>query len=53
MFYPITRLRRLRLNKNIRNLFSETKINLDDLIYPMFIIPGKSRTEKIQSMPGI
>lgn len=53
MFYPITRLRRLRLNKNIRNLLSETKINLDDLIYPMFIIPGKSRTEKIQSMPGI
>jgi porphobilinogen synthase len=53
MFYPITRLRRLRLNKNIRNLLSETKISLDDLIYPMFIIPGKSRTEKIQSMPGI
>ncbi len=53
MFYPITRLRRLRLNKNIRNLLGETKINLDDLIYPMFIIPGKSRTEKIQSMPGI
>jgi len=53
MFYPITRLRRLRLNNNIRNLLRETKISLDDLIYPMFIIPGKSRTVKIQSMPGI
>jgi porphobilinogen synthase len=53
MFYPITRLRRLRLNQNIRDLVKETEITLNDLIYPMFIIPGKSRSEEIESMPGI
>ena len=53
MFYPITRLRRLRLNQNIRDLIKETEITLNDLIYPMFIIPGKSRSEEIESMPGI
>ncbi len=53
MFYPITRLRRLRLNHNIRDLIKETEITLNDLIYPMFIIPGKSRSEEIESMPGI
>jgi porphobilinogen synthase len=53
MFYPITRLRRLRLNQNIRDLIKETEINLNDLIYPMFIIPGKSKSEEIESMPGI
>ena len=53
MFYPITRLRRLRLNQNIRDLIKETEITLNDLIYPMFIIPGESRSEEIESMPGI
>ncbi len=53
MIYPITRLRRLRLNQNIRDLVKETEITLNDLIYPMFIIPGKSRSEEIESMPGI
>ncbi len=53
MFYPITRLRRLRLNQNIRDLIKETEITLNDLIYPMFIIPGKSKSEEIESMPGI
>ncbi len=53
MFYPITRLRRLRLNQNIRDLIKETEINLNDLIYPMFIIPGNKKSEEIESMPGI
>ena len=53
MFFPITRLRRLRLNQNIRDLIKETEIGLNDLIYPMFIIPGNSKSEEIESMPGI
>ena len=53
MFYPITRLRRLRLNQNIRDLIKETEITINDFVYPMFIIPGKSRSEEIESMPGI
>ena len=53
MFYPITRLRRLRLNQNIHDLIKETEITINDFVYPMFIIPGKSRSEEIESMPGI
>ncbi|NIP39563.1 MAG: porphobilinogen synthase [Candidatus Dadabacteria bacterium] len=53
MFFPITRLRRLRLNQNIRDLIKETEISVNDLIYPMFLIEGKSRSEEIESMPGI
>ncbi len=53
MFFPITRLRRLRLNQNIRDLFTETKVSVNDLIYPMFIITGTKKSEKIESMPGI
>lgn len=53
MFYPITRLRRLRLNQTIRDLVKETEYTLNDLIYPMFIIPGKNKKEEIESMPDI
>lgn len=53
MFYPITRLRRLRLNQNIRDLVKETEYTLNDLIYPMFIVPGKNKKEEIESMPDI
>jgi porphobilinogen synthase len=53
MFYPITRLRRLRLNPNIRDLVKETQIGVNDLIYPMFIIPGSNESQQIESMPGI
>ena len=53
MFYPITRLRRLRLNQNIRDLIKETEITINDFVYPMFIIPGNNKSEEIESMPGI
>lgn len=53
MFYPITRLRRLRLNQTIRDLVKETEYTLNDLIYPMFIVPGKNKKEEIESMPDI
>lgn len=53
MFFPITRLRRLRLNQNIRDLVKETVITVNDLIYPMFIIPGTGKSEEIRSMPEI
>lgn len=53
MFFPLTRLRRLRLNQNIRDMISETSVSLHDLIYPMFIIEGNSKSQEIESMPGI
>ena len=41
MSFPKTRLRRLRYNPILRDLVKETKISLDDLIYPMFVCTGK------------
>ena len=45
--------RRLRQNQNIRNLVEETSISVNDLIMPIFLIEGKNKSEKIDSMPEI
>jgi len=50
--YPNTRMRRNRSSKFIRNLVRETSFSVDDLIYPIFILPGKNKQEDIDSMPG-
>lgn len=48
-----TRGRRLRKNKNMRDLVEETSININDLILPLFILEGKNKVEDIPSMPGV
>lgn len=53
MFYPSTRLRRLRLNQNIRDLVSETSLSINQLVYPLFIVEGRGKSQEIESMPGI
>lgn len=50
--FPYLRLRRKRTNENIREIFKETKLTPEDLIYPLFVIPGKNKKEEIPSMPG-
>ena len=50
--FPINRNRRLRSSKVIRDLVSESKINLTDLIVPLFIKDGKNIKEEIESMPS-
>jgi len=52
MSFPKTRLRRLRYNPILRNLVKETKISLDDLIYPMFVCTRRNIRNEISSMPG-
>lgn len=47
------RLRRLRLNENIRNLVCENRLDLRDFIYPLFVIEGDNIKNSIHSMPGI
>lgn len=47
----IKRPRRLRQNKQIRDLVHEVSVDKTDLIYPMFVIDGE--TEEVKSMPGI
>ncbi len=51
--YPKIRLRRLRNSKWLRNIVSETSINSNDLILPIFVREGKNKIEKVKSMPGV
>ena len=51
--FPARRLRRLRKHDFSRRLVQENRLTVDDLIYPMFVIEGENRREKIASMPGI
>ena len=52
MYYPDYRPRRLRRNENFRRLIRETRLAVDDLIYPLFVIPGQQLRKPIGSMPG-
>ena len=47
------RTRRLRKTENIRRLVRETKLSVDDFIYPLFIEEGSAIETEIVSMPGI
>jgi porphobilinogen synthase len=50
MGYPEVRMRRLRLNPQIRNLVRETQVDTADLIAPLFIVPGKGIKKEISSL---
>jgi len=52
MQFPEYRGRRLRKNENFRRLVRETKLSVDDLVYPLFAVPGKGVKKPIGSMPG-
>jgi porphobilinogen synthase len=52
MAFPITRLRRLRQSKIIRDMVRETVVDCDDLIMPYFVCPGTNVKNPIPSMPG-
>jgi porphobilinogen synthase len=36
-----------------RRLIQENRLSPDDLIYPVFLLPGKNQTQTVASMPGI
>jgi porphobilinogen synthase len=52
MQFPDYRPRRLRKNENFRRLIRETKLSVDNLIYPLFVVPGAKVKKPIASMPG-
>lgn len=49
----LRRPRRLRSSKAIRNLVRETKLQVEDLIYPLFIVDGENIKREISSMEGV
>ena len=51
--FPIARLRRLRANPTFRDMMRETKVTLDDLIYPIFVEEELDDHAPVESMPGI
>ena len=53
MAFPVHRLRRLRRTENLRNMVGETRLSVDDLIYPLFICPGDGVRSTVDSMPGV
>ena len=53
MSFPIHRPRRLRRNENLRRMTRETHLRVDDLIMPLFIVPGTRVENPIGAMPGI
>jgi porphobilinogen synthase len=50
--FPHHRARRLRRTESLRRLVRETVLTVDDLIYPMFVVPGEGVRREIGSMPG-
>lgn len=53
MVFPEYRPRRMRRNKQLRSLICETRVSVEQLVYPLFIMPGKNIKEPIGSMPGV
>jgi porphobilinogen synthase len=51
--FPGVRMRRMRRDEFSRRLMREARLSADDLIYPVFVLDGKNRTEKVASMPGV
>ena len=51
--FPAVRMRRMRRMEFARRLMRESVLTAGDLIYPVFIIDGKGRTQKVDSMPGV
>lgn len=47
------RLRRTRLNPLLRDLVRETRLDLDNFIYPLFVVEGEGIRNEIASMPGV
>ena len=53
MVFPEYRPRRMRRNETLRALIRETTVSASQLIYPLFIVPGKKVRRDVLSMPGV
>src|SRR5260370_7092361 len=51
--YPTTRLRRHRREEWSRRLVAETRLSVDDLIWPVFVQEGHGERTPVESMPGV
>jgi porphobilinogen synthase len=51
--FPNHRPRRLRSSETMRRMVRETIVTTNDLIYPLFAVPGDKFTKEVKSMPGV
>src|SRR5574342_1424261 len=53
MPFPQERPRRMRRTEALRRMVRETTLAPDDLIWPLFAVPGKKVRNPVKSMPGV
>lgn len=53
MAFPLQRPRRLRSSDTWRRLVRETRLTADDLVYPLFVVPGRAVRRAVPSMPAV
>ena len=53
MYYPVSRLRRLRKSNLLREMVKETDLSARSFIYPVFVVEGKNIKDPVKSMPGV
>jgi len=53
MQFPLVRMRRLRRTETLRRMVRETRLSPDNLIQPLFVVPGKNVRKPVGSMPGV
>jgi porphobilinogen synthase len=51
--FPTTRLRRNRRDSWSRRMVAEARLDVADLIWPVFVLEGRDRREPVPSMPGV
>lgn len=51
--FSAVRMRRMRRDDFSRRLMRESRLGVDDLIYPVFILEGEGQREAVPSMPGV
>ena len=53
MVFPEYRPRRMRRNAVLRSMIRETRLAAEQLVLPVFVLPGKGVKEAVSSMPGV
>jgi porphobilinogen synthase len=51
--YPAYRPRRLRRSDALRRLVRETRLSVEQLVQPLFVVPGRNVVTPVESMPGV
>ncbi len=51
--FPELRFRRLRRTETLRRMVRETRVTVDDLILPLFVVGGEGIRRPVRSMPGV